>query len=177
MKQFYLYRLFKYSTPAFIVVILFLVWYSVVFYKKMDMIFFPYNSMYAIDFTKNNTASTYAMKLNGNRINITHQLYWKKDFLETTLSGYCKYLKHDRKVFMDDYINQKFKRVEVRNILLNRLTPEILSAMKWPQWYAAFAGYPARSKATVELMEYHFLFDKGQAILTDSISIYKTTLP
>ncbi len=143
----------------------------------MDMIFFPYNSMYAIDFTKNNNASTYAMKLNGNKINITHHLYWKKDFLETTLFGYYKYLKHDRKVFMDDYILQKFKSEDVRSILLKRLTPDKTSAMNWPQWYAEFAGYAIPSKATIELMEYRFIFDKEQAFITDSISIYKTILP
>lgn len=177
MKQFFLYRLFKHSKPAFVFVILFLAWYSIVFYKKMDMIFFPYNSMYAIDFTKNNTASTYAMKINGSRINITDHLYWKKDFLETTLYGYCKYIRHGQKVFMDDYINQKFNREEVKNILLKRLTPGNISAMNWTQWYAGFAGYKIPQKATIELMEYQFIFDKGKALITDSISIYTTNLP
>lgn len=177
MKQLYLYRLYKYSTPAFIVVSLFLVWYSIVFYKKMDMIFFPYNSMYAIDFKKNNTASTYSMKLNGKRINISHQLYWKKDFLETSLFGYSKYLRHDRKVFMDDYINQKFNREVLRNIMLNKLTPGKISSENWIQWYVGFAGYTIPPKADIELMEYHFILDKGELLITDSVSVYKTILP
>ena len=143
----------------------------------MDMVFFPYNSMYAINFKKNNTASVFAMKLNENKINITQHLYWKKDFLETSLFGYSKYIRHDRKVFMDDYIYQKFKREGIRNILLKRLTPEIKSAMDWPQWYAGFAGYTIPANATLELMEYQFTFDNGKAIITDSVSIYKSILP
>ena len=177
MNRLFLYRLFKYSKPAFALVIMFLVWYSIVFYKKMDMVFFPYNSMYAIDFTKNNTASTYAMKLNGSRINITHHLYWKKDFLETTLLGYCKYIRHGQKIFMDDYIEQKFKNESIRNKLFNCLTPDKVAVMNWPRWYGWFAGYTVPPKATVELMEYQFRFENDRASLTDSISIYKTILP
>ncbi len=143
----------------------------------MDMVFFPYNSMYAIDFKKNNTAATYAIKINGEPVKITHQPYWKKDMLETSLYGYCKYIMHDRTVFLDDYINRKFSNEQARNILLRGLTPGKTGTGNWPYWYGKFAGYVVPVNAAIELWQYNFSYENGQAVLTDSISIYKTILP
>ena len=141
------------------------------------MVFFPYNSMYTVDFTQNNTATTYSMKLNGENIKITSQPYWKKDLLETSLYGYCKYIMNGRTSFLDGYIKQKFSNEHTRNILLERLTVNRTMAINWPRWYGQFAGYTVPANATIELWQYNFSYENGQAILTDSISIYKTTLP
>lgn len=141
------------------------------------MLFFPYNNMYSIDFTKSNKATTYAMKMNGKLIRITHKPYWKKDFLETSLYGYCKYINHDRNVFLDDYLNQKCPNEQLRNILLGRLTAGKTAAMNWPQWYVQFAGYTVPAGATIELWQYNFSYESGVALLTDSSSIYKNILP
>lgn len=157
--------------------VLFMICYTILFYKKMDMVFFPYNSMYTIDFTKSNKAVTYTMKINGNIVKITNQPYWKKDFLETSLAGYCNYILHDRTVFLDNYINQKFRNEQARNILLNRLTPGKTAAINWPRWYARFAGYTIPENAAIELWQYDLSYEKGNAVLTDSLSIYKTSLP
>ena len=143
----------------------------------MDMVFFPYNNMYSVDFTGNNTATTYSMKVNGGIIKITHQPYWKKDFLETSLNGYCKYMLHNKKVFLDDYLNSKFSYEPTRNILLRNLTPSKTTVAYWPRWYIAFAGYPITSNATMELWQYNFKYEGEEALITDSISIYKTILP
>ena len=143
----------------------------------MDMVFFPYNSMYSVDFSKTNTATTYAMKINGEPVKITHQPYWKKDFLETALYGYCKYIMHERTVFLDGYISMKFSNEQIRNILLNNLTPGKTTTSSWPRWYGHFAGYAVPANAAVELWQYNFRYENGQAELTDSISIYKTILP
>lgn len=174
MKQLYLYRLFKHAPWAFTIIALFIISYAVVFYKKMDMTFFPYNSMYTIDFTKNYTAITYAMKINGEMIKITHRPYWKKDFLETSLSSYSKYISHNRSVFLDDYIHQKFTKEQTRKFLLERLTPDNSASNQWPYWYAHFAGYPIPENALIEIWQYHFRFDNGRTILVDSLSIYNT---
>ena len=100
------------------------------------MLFFPYNSMYAIDFTKKNTASTYALKINGSPVKITNNLYWKKDLLETSLNAYCRYLQHDHTVFLNDYISYKFKNKRISDLLLSRLIPDKAEALQWPLWYA-----------------------------------------
>ena len=143
----------------------------------MDMVFFPYNSMYSVDFSKKNTATTYAMKVNGKLIKITHQPYWKKDLLETSLYGYCKYITHDRTVFLNDYIDRKFSNTQTRNILLKGLTAGKASHISWPHWYARSAGYEFPAGSLIELCQYDFSYVAGEALLTDSISIYKTILP
>jgi hypothetical protein len=177
MRNIFIYRLFKYSPQACVVVLLFIASYAVVFYKKMDMVFFPYNSMFTIDFTKTSKSVTYAVKLNGQLVKITHQPYWKKDFLETSLYGYCKYISSGRTVFLDGYIKQKFGDEKIRDLLLKNLTAGKEAAMDWPSWYCKFAGYSVPSKSNIELMQYHFSFENNQATITDSISIYKTFLP
>jgi hypothetical protein len=177
MKQLFLYRLLKHSTPAFIFVVLFISFYAITFFKKMDMVLFPFNNMYTVDFTKNKTATTYAMKINGNMVKITHQPYWKKDFLETSLNVYSKYIRYHRKVFLDDYIPYKFHNEQTRKILLHGLTPDKTTAMSWPAWYVHFAGYNLPANSTIELTQYNFLLDKEQAVLKDSISIFKEIFP
>ncbi len=177
MKQLFLYRLLRHSKTAFLFAILFISCFAVTFYKKMDMVFFPYNSMYSIDFNKASKTSTYAAKINGRLVRITPNLYWKKDFLETSLNGYCRYIQHDNKTFLEDYIHYKFSDVGMRNFLLNQLTPGKAAASNWPAWYVDFAGYKPPPNATLELMRYEFSFDQQQPKLTDSISLYKTILP
>ena len=177
MKQLFLYRLFKHSRTGFVLIALFLICYATSFYKKMDMIFFPYNSMYTIDFTKTNTTSTYAVKINNNPVKITNHLYWKKDFLETSLNAYCRYIKQDHKVFLDDYIAYKFKNKTVSDFLLNRLVPDKSTTLQWSAWYAHSAGYEVPPGAAIEFMQYDFLLENNNALLKDSLSIHKTIIP
>lgn len=177
MKQVYLYRLFRYSKVGFSFLMLFILIYAITFYKKMDMIFFPYNAMYAVDFQHSNKASTYAMKLNGNLVKITRHLYWKKDFLETSLHAYAQYLQKDRRVFLDDYLTYKFKNDHVRSVLSNGLTPNREDAIQWPSWFIKTAGYDPIHGSILEILRYDFLLDHQKAILYDSARIYKSILP
>lgn len=177
MKQVFLYRLFKHSKWAFAFVVLFIGWYCVSFSKKMDMIFFPYNSMYAVDARGMEAITTYAMKINGNPVKITHNPYWKKDLLETSLNIYCRYLQHDRNVFLNDYLSYRFSNENVRAFLTERLTPGKTTAAQWPLWFAAAAGYKVPTRASVEFMQYDFVFRDKNALLKDSISISNTIFP
>ncbi len=175
MQHAYLYRLFRHSKPAFIFVVCFILFYAATISKKMDMIFFPYNNMYAIDFSANAGSSTYAIKINGNPVKITGNLYWKKDMLETSLNGYCRYLKHNRKVFLHDYIPYKFKNEQLQHRLIDKLTPGEKQAYQWPKWFANAAGYMLKPGDEIEFMEYRFNLADGQAAMLDSAAIYKTT--
>ena len=133
--------------------------------------------MYTIDFTKAKTASTNAMKVNGNMIDITSRPYWKKDFLETSLFGYCNYIKREHTVFLNGYLEQKIHNIQVRDLFLKQLTPDKNACEQWPRWYASFAGYPLPANAEVEFMQYNFVFSITGAAISDSISIYKTMIP
>lgn len=176
MHRAFLYRLFRHSKPAIILAVCFILFYAVSISKKMDMIFFPYNNMYAIDFSGNTTTHTYALKINGNPVKITGNLYWKKDMLETSLNGYCRYIKHGRKVFLHDYIPYKFKNEQLQHVLVEKLTPDEHLAYKWPYWFARTAGYPLKPGDDIEFMEYRFNLSDGKAVIFDSSSIYKTII-
>ncbi len=129
--------------------------------------------MYAIDFTKSKTATAYAVKLNSSIVKTTGRAYWKKDLLETSLNGYCKYIINNHKVFLDDYLNQKFSPGQIKEFLLKRLTADKDLAGLWPIWYCRSAGYPIVENDEIELLQYHFMMNDQQAIITDSLSIFK----
>lgn len=141
------------------------------------MLIFPYNAMYTIDFTQKNIASTYAMKIDGSRIEITKEPYWKKDFLETSLYGFGKYIEHDTTVFMNDYLKYRFSNEKLRNILMRGLTPGKNAMLSWPAWYCRFTGHKIPAGATVEIVKYNFSYENKKATLTDSIIVYKNITP
>lgn len=137
------------------------------------MLLFPYNGMYTIDFNRSYVAHTYVVKTNKVRVNISHLPYWKKDFMEASLNSYSKYIKHDNKVFLDDYLFNKFPRAYVHNSFVINLIPVKSKAILWPAWYARFGGYNITKGDTIEIWEYDFNYVKGQMIPIDSVSIYK----
>ncbi|CAN5724019.1 hypothetical protein BH11BAC4_BH11BAC4_23130 [soil metagenome] len=177
MERLFLYRLLKHSKWGFAFTIIFMLCYALTYYKKMDMIFFPYNSMYAIDFTKTESTTTYAMKINSVPVRITEKLYWKKDMLETSLNGYCRYLKNGKHVFLFDYVHYRFSNEQLQQWLLSNLTPVEKAVENWPAWYAAMAGYSIPGGATIEFVQYDLVLDKDRALLKDSIGIYKIIQP
>ena len=107
LKQTFLYRLFVHSKTGFGVVLFILIFYSVTFSKRMGMIFFPYNNMFTVDFTKTNQAFTYGVKINGEMIPITGYLYWKKDFLESSLTTYVEYIENGYTLYLESYLKSK----------------------------------------------------------------------
>ena len=174
MNRIYIYRLFRHSKMAFAFVVIFLFIYAVVFFKNMDMIFFPYNNMFA-DKTAEIRPAAYAVKANGKLIKITTQPYWKKDFLEASLASYCKYKKRGNALFLDDYLSSHTHNIYNSGFFLKRLTPEKKDADRWPLWFIHFAGYKTKPGVAVELIEYNFIYKSDDAFLNDSATIYKTT--
>ncbi|MEO8770295.1 MAG: hypothetical protein ABI402_09430 [Ferruginibacter sp.] len=174
MKKSFLYKLFKHSRIGFAFVIIFMLCYAILFYKKMDTTFFPYNSMFAIDFNKKYTATTYMVKVNGMPVKITHHPYWKKDFLEESLYNYSKYKVNHNMLFMNDYLDAKVSGNERKIFLSKKLIPDKTAAEQWLPWYIQFAGYTIPTGAAIELWQYDLIFENNTAIVKDSSSIYKT---
>lgn len=171
MKRLFLYQLGRHSIPAFTAAILFILCYSVLYSKKMDMALFPYNRMFATVPENNRSSKMYAVKLNANRIGYTKHLYWKKDFLEQAATKFALYWKNDHKNFMDVYLAQKIRDTGYRNLLADRLTPQQPILEKWANWYCGFAGHKTTAGSVVSLMEYTLNFDQPQPYLLDSTEI------
>ena len=169
LKQTFLYRLFVHSKTGFGVVLFILIFYSVTFSKRMGMIFFPYNNMFTVDFTKTNQAFTYAVKINGEMIPITGYLYWKKDFLESSLTTYVEYIENGYTLYLESYLKSK----RAGNSIVKNLLPQKELAAKWPLWFARFAHHSYSMPAKIEILQYNYVFKDGKAVLTDSGSIYK----
>lgn len=168
MKQYFLYRLFKHSLAAFIFIVAFISLYGYFFNKKMDMVLFPYNSMYAVDFTKQYAASTYAFKLNGKLVNITQNPYWKKDFLEASLLSFAKYKQNNDEVYMQQYLQTVVPNKEKREFLSSKLSPSKFAVASWPAWFIRFAGYSVNDSDSIQLLQYDFTFQGNNVILKDS---------
>ncbi len=175
MRTLFLHKLFKYSKTGFAFVLMFILCYVVFFSKKIDTTFFPYNSMFTIDFNKNHRTVVYAVKIDGTPVKITHQPYWKKDFLEESLINYCKYKKNNDTGFVENYLYSKISNKRDRAFLLERLTPGKAGPNQWLPWYIKFAGYPVHAKSMIELVQYEIIYESNVAILKDSASVYKTS--
>lgn len=171
MKSLFLFKLGRHSILALGAAILFIVCYAVLYSKKMDMALFPYNRMFATVPENNRISKTYAVKLNGNRIDYTHHFYWKKDFLEQAATKFALYWKNNRKNFMDQYLEQKISDPDKRKYWSERLTPHQPVLEKWAEWYCHFAGHQTMPGASVSLIEYTLNFEKQQPYLQDSALI------
>ena len=136
--------------------------------KRMSMIFLPYNNMFTVDFTKTNNAFTYAVKINEQLIPITDNLYWKKDFLESSLNTYVEYIDNGHALYLENYLKSR----NANNNVFRNLLPQKELATQWPLWFARFAHYSYSMPAKVEILRYTYLFKDGKAILTDSVSTY-----
>lgn len=84
----------------------------------MDMAIFPYNNMYSNDQITETTCCY--LKINGQRINYTHFMNWKKDFLEQSVTKYAGYVNQNQKNHLNIYVNEKIKN-EQQNSNIKKL--------------------------------------------------------
>ncbi len=155
--------------------LLFIGCYVFFFFKKMDTMMFPYNGMFAFPAENKNLSTIYVIQLNGKRISYSNRLYWKKDFLEQSLSGYISFQQQHQSNYLQTYIDGKQWAAGTKKFLRAGLVPSNIET--WPLWYCKFAGYEVPSGSVVELLSYTYDFRDGQPVLTDSSMLYKITIP
>ena len=139
------------------------------------MVLFPYNNMFALSANNNSIASTYGMKLNGNKILFTNRLYWKKDFLETSVSTFGFFVQNNNKVFLNNYLEETKWPKRSKSFFEKKLTPHFVEM--WPIWYCNFAGYTVPSNATIELYKYRIDYNESYPKLIDSSLVYRINTP
>lgn len=173
MRERYLIRLYRHSRMGFIVVILFMLTYAWFLRKKMDMMYFPFNAMFAYERTGQDTILVYRLKLNDNPLNYTQFPYWKKDFLETSLRVYAHYLQAGRQVYAGQYILDKWGRKGWGDLMMKNLTPLDLDDQKQLAWYATFAGARLKTGDQVSLQYYRLIPDniKGLVVADSGVVI------
>jgi hypothetical protein len=165
MKRSFLYRLARYSKAGFVAVILFVIAYAVVFFKKMDMAIFPYNAMFSLEPAAALHTDTYAIKLDDSLIHITQFPYWKKDFLEMSLKNYALYRQQGQSLYMHQYLaTNTWLPAEISK----KLVPQKKEAIGWPGWYLHFAGYKGKGKHKLTIMRYRLNFTQGKPSIEDS---------
>jgi hypothetical protein len=167
MKRTYLYQLYQYSKPSFWLVVGFIGCYTFFFIKKMDMTIFPHNSMFAA--ASQEDIHLYAVKLNDTIIPISDYLYWKKDFLESSVSGYARYIQNGNRVMLADYFSSG---KNIPAVISRRLVPRQDAAGNWLLWLASFMGKNPGNNASLKLYRYAYDFSSGTAVLQDSTLIY-----
>lgn len=133
--------------------------------------------MFSTDFTGQNSSHAYVLKINNSIVPITNKWYWKKDFLESSMSTYCWYLHNDKKVYLDDFLTQKVADNQQLQRLREALTPGKLSEMKWLDWYAKFCGFAIAAGDRVELVDYSVSIENGTVSIIDSTILFSQTKP
>jgi hypothetical protein len=172
MTSTFLYKLLKQSKWAFAGLVLYVAVYFTCMYKKMDMAFFPYNNMYSN--TRTNELTCYYLKINNQRISYTHFMYWKKDFLEQSVTKYADYLNYHQNNYLSVYINEKVKNKNQNAVLKNALTPGKVDFKNWANWYATYAGMNVQPNDDFELVKYKLQIKNGLSSILDSIILCST---
>jgi hypothetical protein len=165
-------KLFKQSKLFCTAVVCFIMLYSAVLYKNMDMLFFPHNSMFSGNDGKI-APSTYAIKINSQIVPISQKNYLKKDFSETALTNFAKWIENDRHNFISIYINNNVSDIKKRNNLLDVLIPDSTVINSWPTWYAKFCNMPIKKGDVVEIWKYNFSYTGDIIRVQDSILVQK----
>ncbi len=169
LNNWFIIRLYHHSRFAFVIVALYLILYAFFFIKKMDMVVFPYNSMFAIDFSDNNTSETYQLKIDGKAVRFTNKWWWKKDFMETSLKRYALLL-HDTP-YIEKYIAYAYANKSYRELFLNQLKPSTTDKSKWLFWYAKFGNVNLKKGQVFSIWQYRLHFEK-EIISIDSSLIF-----
>ena len=113
------------------------------------------------------TGCTY-LKLNGQRINYTHFMYWKKDFLEQSVTKYADYVNQNQNNYLNIYINEKIKNDKLHAKFKKALTPGEVDFKRWAIWYATYAGLKVQPNDDFELLNYKIQFKNGKSSILDS---------
>ena len=171
-----MFRLFNYAKPAFVLVCVFVLWYLVLFYKKMDMMLFPYNNMFS-EQIQEAPPTTYFVKMNGQFIPYSHFMYWKKDFLEQAGYKFQDYISKGKKNHVEQFILEKSWSPSLQKQLVERLTPSKLGFSEWVIWYATFANKQIPSHAQFELVACNAIFNKAGSVKFQYQTIEQCSLP
>jgi len=175
MQHTFLARLFRHSKISFAFVIVFIIAYAFFFTKQMDMVLFSYNGMFASVGKPKNTY-VYGVKLDDKLLETTTFLWWKKDFLESGISAYARYIKAGENTYLDNYLNQKIESPKHRRALLEALTPGKIAPEVWAKQQIIFLGRKPKAGQTVEIVQYQLKFLPRHVVTIDSFNICKAIL-
>jgi hypothetical protein len=142
----------------------------------MDMIVFPYNDMFSSKIQNSKFKKSYFVKLNDERIKISHFPYWKKDILEQTPSKYTSYFNANHQNQLSFFLKSKFKDSSTLFFLENRLMPSKTNQAYWLRWYVGFSGKKLNKGDSILLVEYSISNETNFPKLIDSSTICKTIL-
>ena len=117
---------------------------------------FPYNSMFSIGTIADSSGvTTYQLKASDIPVKYSHFLWWKKDFMESSLTNYVAAIEQDQ--YASRYIDQKFTDVNVKHFLKRNLVPSSKEKQDWLNWYAAFGGNNTQDSFTIWKYQLSFL--------------------
>lgn len=137
------------------------------------MITFPYNDMFSSKNQISKVKKYYFVKLNKERINISHFPYWKKDILEQTPSKYTSYFKSNFQNQLSFFLKSKFRDSSTLFFFENRLTPSKTNQADWLKWYIGFSGKKVNKGDSISLVEYSISNESNFPMLIDSSTICK----
>jgi len=157
------------SKIGFGVVVLYVLCYAVIFSKKMDMMLFPYNSMFSSNSNEASTPYAYIVKADNNPVKFTGNLYWKKDFLEQAPAKYSTYLSEQKVSYIEKYLKRKNMSALTKNI-----APSTFSDRDWFEWYAKFSGITYNQSTCFELIKYDLIVSENSLLRKDSCVITRS---
>ena len=140
------------------------------------MIVFPYNDMFSSEIQNSEFKKYYFVKLNNERIKISHFPYWKKDILEQAPLKYAIYLNTNHQNQLSIFLKSKIQDSLKLSFWESRLIPSQNNPDDWLIWYAGFSGNKLKKGDSISLVEYCVSTAKDLPKLADSFTICKSIL-
>ena len=140
------------------------------------MLFFPLNSMFSDKKNENFSSTTFAVKLNGKLVKITHDPYLKKDFSEGSLQIFSRWVKSGCKDFMRELLDRKILDSVKRLSYSKKLTPAKNTIQTWPIWFLNFHHIKTKLGDNIEIWQFEFDLNNNNFILKDSSLVTKQTV-
>jgi hypothetical protein len=95
-------------------------------------------------------------------------MYWKKDFLEQSVTKFAGYVNQNQQNYLNIYINEKIKNTKQNTIIKKALTPGEIDFKSWATWYATYAGIKVQSNDNFELVKYNVEIKNDVVAILDS---------
>jgi hypothetical protein len=103
-------------------------------------------------------------------------MYWKKDFLEQSVTKYASYVNQNQHNYLNMYIDEKVKNKQQNANIKKALTPGVVDFQSWATWYANYAGINVQPNDHFELVKYKVEIEKVMFLILDSNVLCSTKI-
>ena len=170
----YLKKVFKLNKIAFTIIIVFILFYIIILSKTMDMFPFRHNGMFVRMNSSSDTFYYNIFKVDKVPINYTGYFYWKKDFIESSLSTYVSMCNSQNFNLLEkSKIYKYIHNPKIQKYFIENLCMKPGDENKYPVWLYSFClRKKYNDKIKIEIVNIKAIYRGNEFVKIDSTIIY-----